>query len=565
MGLWTGLIAVAMPWIVLSSFLLTEVVAYPAFCWALLALTHATIRKTARADLLAFAAIAVAVLARTQFLVLALAFPAAIILDAALARVALRSLVRSRPVLFGAYALALLVVLGAAVSGGMSRLLGSYSVTATGIRVDLDLLRLTAEHVAILALGLAILPYIVGVGWLIDRLRPSAPAAERAFAALGCITLALLTIQVASFNQRFGGGLVNDRYMFYAVPIVLVALAAALVSARMPRWWTLVVPASICAIGFATTTFDRYEKLNVDSPIAILNDELVRLSSSIGWTQVTLVAATVVAVLFLVVGDAFLPRLAVAAAVGILASLVLPLEAVYAFDRLFAVNGTNGLPVTLDQGGVFNWIDRNVGKKGRVTVIPYPVNPPDYWANVGYWWDVEFWNESAVHDLVNPDESGEYPAPPLRPEDGSSADIRRLDAHPLSRHRRALPHCRQADGLRPRRLPVRARPPMRAAFVTDGYYPDGWTRPHTPAEITVFAVPGKAASEALRHDQRRLSRPLRDRRPRLRPTSSAGTAPFAPRSPPTTWPRCGRPAARRRSWSKRRWSPPCTAIRPRGR
>src|SRR6185295_589991 len=108
--------------------------------------------------------------------------------------------------------LALLVVLGAAVSGGTSRLLGSYSVTATGIRVDLDLLRLTAEHVAILALGLAILPFIVGVGWLIARLRQSAPAAERAFAALGCVTLVLLTVQVASFNQSFGGGLVKDRY-----------------------------------------------------------------------------------------------------------------------------------------------------------------------------------------------------------------------------------------------------------------------------------------------------------------------------------------------------------------
>ena len=62
----------------------------------------------------------------------------------------------------------------------------------------------------------------------------------------------------------------------------------------------------------------------------------------------------------------------------------------YAFDRLFAVNGTNGLPITLDQGGVFNWIDRNVGKGGRVTMIRYPMNSTDYWADVAYWWDVEF-------------------------------------------------------------------------------------------------------------------------------------------------------------------------------
>ena len=36
-----------------------------------------------------------------------------------------------------------------------------------------------------------------------------------------------------------------------------------------------------------------------------------------------------------------------------------------------------------------------------------------------------------------------------------------------------------------------AERPWRADFVTDGIYPDGWTRPHTPAEITVFAEPGQ--------------------------------------------------------------------------
>src|SRR5688500_10357101 len=33
-SIWIGALAVAVPWVVLSSFLLTESVAYPAFCWA---------------------------------------------------------------------------------------------------------------------------------------------------------------------------------------------------------------------------------------------------------------------------------------------------------------------------------------------------------------------------------------------------------------------------------------------------------------------------------------------------------------------------------------------------
>jgi hypothetical protein len=490
-SVWAGGLAVAVPWSVLASFLLTEVVAYPAFCWALLALTHATIEKSSVADALAFAALLLAVAARTQLLVLALAFPVAVVAEALLTRESMRSLVRSRPVLLGGYGLALLVFIGAAASGEVGRLLGSYSVTATGIRLDFDLLQLAAEHVAILALGFAVLPFIAAAGWLVDRSRPSAPMRERAFAVVGCVTLVFLALQVASFNQRFGAGLVKDRYFFYAVPVVLVALAAMVTSARGPRWWTFLVPASICSIGFVVVSLDRYEKLNIDSPLAILNDEVVRLATSVGWAQVALVAATIVAVLFLVVAGTLMPQPAVGATVALLATLALPLQAVYAFDRLFAVNGTNGLPITLDQGRVFNWIDRNVGKEGRVTMIPYPVNSPDYWASVAYWWDVEFWNESVVENY-SPTGPGQHPWLNLfDPKTGAAhtpdetADV--LFHGTDVRFRLAGKQIVYDRGA----YVFEAERPWRAAFVTDGIYADGWTRPHTPAEITVFAEPGQ--------------------------------------------------------------------------
>ena len=142
-----------------------------------------------------------------------------------------------------------------------------------------------------------------------------------------------------------------------------------------------------------------YEKLNVDSPLAMLNDELLRLATSPGWARGLLVLATLVAAPFSCSSSvrrccrdehsrsAAWPRWPLSS---------LPAETVYAFERLFKVNGTNGLPVTLDQSGVFGWIDRAVGPTGRVTAARFPVNSPDYWAGVGYWWDVEFWNESVV-------------------------------------------------------------------------------------------------------------------------------------------------------------------------
>ena len=44
----------------------------------------------------------------------------------------------------------------------------------------------------------------------------------------------------------------------------------------------------------------------------------------------------------------------------VLLLVALPAETGYAFKRLFAVNGTSGLPLTLDQSIVFGWVDRTI-------------------------------------------------------------------------------------------------------------------------------------------------------------------------------------------------------------
>ena len=73
-----GVATATVVWITLASFLLTEVAAYPAFLWALLA-AHVCDRPSALTDLLAVAGIALAVLARTQFYVLAAVLAVAIV------------------------------------------------------------------------------------------------------------------------------------------------------------------------------------------------------------------------------------------------------------------------------------------------------------------------------------------------------------------------------------------------------------------------------------------------------------------------------------------------------
>ena len=495
LSLWAGALSVAVPWVALASFLLTEVVAYPAFCWALLALTHAVARKTWRTDLLALVVIGVAVLARTQFVVLLAVFVVAVVVEAMLdatPRGVPANLWRTRRpfvVLFGAL---LLVVLGAIAIGKGSQLLGSYSVTAEHVRLDFGLFQLAVEHVALLALGLAILPFIVGVGWLVDRVRPSTSERERAFAVVGCTSLVLVTLQVASFNQRFGAGLVKDRYLFYVVPVVVVGLAAAVASQQWPRWWALVVPTGVAAIGFASAPLALYEKFNVDSPIAILNNELLDLATSTRWAHILLVLAVLVAAQALLLAKPFLPWRAAAVSVAVLATVALPLEAVYAFDRLFAVNGTNGLPITLDQGVVFSWVDRNVGPTGRVTVMKYPVGGPDWWAGQGYWWDVEFWNESAVDTMADMSlKKTPHWRTNFDPRTGAALDVPETQFalfHKSDVRFRLAGTQRAYD--RDAYVFDTARP-WRATWLTDGIYPDGWTRPHRPATITVFAEPGQ--------------------------------------------------------------------------
>ena len=103
----------------------------------------------------------------------------------------------------------------------------------------------------------------------------------------------------------------------------------------------------------------------------------------------------------------------------VLLVLALPAETAYGFKRLFAVDGTSGLPVTLDQSVVFDWIDRTIGPDQTTVMIPYPVLVGDYFANLGYWWDLEFWNRSVTQEAWRTDQfsgtpPGSFPKLELR-------------------------------------------------------------------------------------------------------------------------------------------------------
>jgi hypothetical protein len=490
-------LSVALPWIVLASFLLTEVVAYPASLWAAWAMARAVERKTLRADVLALVLIAVAVLARTQLIVLAAAFPIAIVADAWIVggRRSALGLWRTRRPLVALYGAGLVLVLVLAAAGKASSLLGNYAETAKGGVIQWRLLESFAQHAAVLALTMAIVPFLLGVAWLQRALRRERPANERAFAAVALASVVLILLEAASFDLRFGGGLVKDRYAFYAVPLLVVAALAAFRDATWPRL-ALVAPLVVVLAGFATLPVAAYEKLNVDSPAAALNTPLLSWTGSTGWEKVALVAATFVLLALFGQAASLVSRRTLGIGLAVVLAVVLPAQMAYGFDRLFRVNGTSGQPLTQSQAFVYDWVDKQLGSSKRVTMIPYPSLAQDFFASVGLWWSMEFWNKDVSQSATVDDAFAwtptSFPKLALRFDPATGKASRDGEDFILASQYDARFRLAGAQQAAPGDLVLIApEKPWRALWLTRGLTDDGWTQPGRPAFVRIYAQPGQ--------------------------------------------------------------------------
>ena len=503
-----ALLSVCVPWIVFSSFLLTEVAAYPAFIWAILALQRATVAPRVSNDVLALAGIGLATLARTQFFVLVLVLAPAILLqeiafaDGASrkerARSGVRRAIANHRLLAGFYALLTVTVIVLSTAGKLSSTVGTYAQAVEGNPFPAHFIPALAEHVAAIALALAVLPFLVGAAWLVAGLVGEGSRERRAFAAVGTLTIAVLAIEVTSFDLRFGGGVVRERYFFYVVPVLLVAFAGALCDSRWPRW-SLLVPMPLVLYGFWHSSLPQYPKLNIDTPVSILHDELLEVVHSHRAAHVTLVAGTIVVTALFVEASIFLRRAYLVALLVLVLAVALPLETRYAFQRLFAIDGTTGRPLTLDQGVVFDFVDRILGPSARVTMVPYPLRYADYWAGVAFWWDMEFWNKSVKQSAHLPQMF--YWTPSTFPKLTLHFDPRTgaanvsptpyvVQSNKETRFRVAGPTVSSHADTRDTML-IEATMPWRAEWLTFGLTDDGWTKPGVTARVRIFAFPGQ--------------------------------------------------------------------------
>lgn len=464
-------LTVVVPWMVLASFLLTGAVAYPAFVWALLAFHLAITSPSRRNDALAAVALVIAVTARTQFVLLALVLALL---------VAKRW--REHRVLVGVYAVGAAVAVVLLVLGHSP--LGTYGSTTRGNPLPPAVVPALFTHLASIGIGLGLVPFIVGGAWMLKR---------DAFAHLGLLTTAALTAEVASFDVRFGGGLVRDRYIFYLAPVFAIAFAAALASWERPSW-KLGVPVVVLAIGFAAAPLPVFDKLNVDTPASVIDGYLRREIGGLTGARIFLVVASLVAAALVIETGVLLGRRAIVP-LAALALLLTTAEAGYAVARLFRLDGTAGRPLTLDPSSQLAWVDRIVGRDGDVTTVPYPVVPGDYWSSAAYWWDMEFWNVSADRTVGIP---GAFEwTPSTFPKLALTFDrLGRASVSPPGDILQAVADARfhiAGTVVTNNRNVFLVRPeqPWRADWTASGLYDDGWTKPGVVARIRVYAYPGQ--------------------------------------------------------------------------
>jgi hypothetical protein len=417
-----------------------------------------------------------------------------VIVAHALAHRRLRETLRAHRALVGVYVLGAVLALAATIAG--SGILGTYAQTASGNPFPASIIGSIPAHVTVVALAGGLLPFLVGGGWAVSNLRRSEDAERHVLAWLVVVAFAVLTVEVASFDVRFGGGVVRERYLFYVTPLLLCALAAALSAARAPRW-SLAGPLALFVVGLTQAQLPIFEKLNADTPASILDDWLQTTMHGLTGARIALGLVALVAALLYVEAAALAPRHLLVAGASIALLVALTAETGYAFKRLFAVDGTAGLPLTLDQSVVFSWVDRQITPDSEAVIVPYPVIRDDYHANVGFWWDLEFWNTSVDREAARPDEfsgtpPGSFPKLDIRfdPETGlSNVDVDSYIAQAVGDARFRV-HGREQAIEREVRLVFPDRP-WRADWVSYGLYADGWTQPDVPARVRVFADPAQ--------------------------------------------------------------------------
>lgn len=234
-------LAVAVPDLLYSSFVLAEPIAYPLALGAVLAAVRAIARPGRRVGLAFLLLAGLAALARAQFAVLPLCFLAAV------AVVGLRERRLGGALREQALPIGLLVAgAGALAILGPAGALGVYHGVLELRPAPLELAHAFANEAMVLAYasGWVLVPgAILGLAAALRRPRTRQ---ESAFAAVAVLVTGALLLEAALYGDP---SRVHERYTFYVAPILAVAFAL-----YASRGWPARVPHALLALGLLTVS-----------------------------------------------------------------------------------------------------------------------------------------------------------------------------------------------------------------------------------------------------------------------------------------------------------------------
>jgi hypothetical protein len=348
------------PWMAYASFTMTESLFLPSFTAFALALVRMLERGTAGRQLLVLVTLALLVGIRPQALVLTGSLVAAITVKGLLAGTVRRNICEHTVVLAG-LVLALfagLIALGAGASlpAGSARPLFTVAYSPVGL-AKWTLWNLAVYELALGVIALAAFPLA-----LRGLLRRSASDCDRSIgiAALTLTTGLLLSVTALSAS-RFGYGILHERNLFYATPLVLVCLAHwlahGLERTKMPA-----VAVACAAVALPATLPDHLVQItnNVDSPTAAWLYELNNQVPNVPMKALTVGIAVVGAAALLLVRQPLVPILAVVLSFVVLTG---PLD----------YSGA----LTPEQDHTLAWVDRALPDGATATLIHLGLSRPD--------------------------------------------------------------------------------------------------------------------------------------------------------------------------------------------
>jgi hypothetical protein len=502
---------VLVPWVALATTLLTEAAAYPAFVWAIYLLVRALAAPSDRADALALLGLAIAVLARTQFAVLVILAPVALLLHAALFRSSgapgpawrrVRDEVLEHRVLIGGYAVGACYVVVRVLAGhSVSALLGTYSGTATGDLLPPGVVRSAISHLDIVAVGAGYVPLVLATAWVLSTVvRPQSKGAH-AFGVVTVLVVPALAVEVASFDLRFTpGAFIQERYLYYVAPLLFIATVMLLGDGRR-RWGSLVIAGLICVWLVGRASYAPGTPIFWAAPAAafhgVLEGRSQQLGSHVGVDHLSIVQVLRWGTLPLVV----LVGVMLHWQRGVLAVLVVGTGLcafLFVESRYVLVRQT--MPVVTRSGRLpfseRDWIDRSVPRGARVALLPSVALGDEIW------WDAEFWNKRVDLVYATPGATTFTPFPADSLAIERDGEVRATATTPWvvqipNDTRFGLAGARVVATKGPLAL-LHAPTPFRAAWaVRDGLFNDGWSKGGRAIDIDVFAVPDRASRRRL--------------------------------------------------------------------